>query len=150
MLLTENPCYHLWQAMKQRCSNPNNSDYPNYGGRGITVCDRWLHSSANFLDDMGPRPEGTTLERRDVNGNYDPTNCYWDTPTQQVLNRRRYANPTRSATPYIRKVCNKFYVRINVDKHTPHQLGFHTLEEAEIHRANCIYERDFLISRGIY
>ena len=148
MLLTENPCYYRWQAMKQRCTNPNNADYHSYGGRGITVCDRWLNSSANFLADMGPCPDGYTLERRDVNGNYEPTNCYWDTPTQQVLNRRRYAFPTRTSTPYISKKWNKYYVRIRIEKHKQHELGFKTLEEAEAHRDICIYERDFLILRG--
>ena len=142
------PTYSSWQCMKQRCYNPNKDSFKNYGGRGITVCDRWLNSSANFLADMGPRPEGYTLERRDVNGNYEPTNCYWDTPKQQSLNRRRFTITRLNSTPNISKQWNKYWVRICIDKYKTHSLGFNTLEEAEAHRDICIYERDFLISRG--
>lgn len=73
---------------KQRCYNENCRDYIHYGGRGIKVCDEWLESFDNFVRDMGLRPNGMTLERRDVNGDYTKDNCYWATRKQQSLNRR--------------------------------------------------------------
>jgi hypothetical protein len=81
------PTYASWEAMKRRCLNPNSPDYHRYGGRGITVCDRWL-SFENFLADMGERAEGTSLGRIGDEGNYEPGNVRWMTPEEQAANRR--------------------------------------------------------------
>jgi hypothetical protein len=81
--------YNTWNCMKIRCLNPKHTRYPDYGGRGITVCDRWIESFAAFLADMGERPEGMTIDRYpNKNGNYEPGNTRWATPKQQRANRR--------------------------------------------------------------
>lgn len=81
--------YVSWCGMVRRCEKTTCEDYPGYGGRGITVCLRWRKSFADFLADMGLKPSrGLSIERLDVNGNYEPGNCIWATPTQQARNKR--------------------------------------------------------------
>lgn len=80
--------------MKERCYNPANKDYRNYGARGIVVCERWLESCRNFIEDMGDRPEGMSLDRMDGNSGYHPNNCRWVGVTEQ--NRNRPQRPART------------------------------------------------------
>ena len=83
------PEYWSWKAMIQRCTNPNNISYKDYGGRGIIVCDKWIESFKSFIEDMGLKPEPSfTIERVDVNGNYKPDNCIWIPKGDQNKNKR--------------------------------------------------------------
>lgn len=96
------PEYHVWSSMKQRCLNPRSPNFPNYGARGIAICERWRTSFDAFLSDMGPRPVGLngnraaySIDRIDVNGDYQPDNCRWATAQQQIRNRRPIPNDQR-------------------------------------------------------
>jgi hypothetical protein len=82
-----------WDCMIQRSTNPKRREFKYYGGRGITVCDRWRYSFAAFFEDMGPRPEGTTIDRINPDGNYEPGNCRWATKAVQEKNKRARGGP---------------------------------------------------------
>lgn len=83
----QSPTWNSWSSMRKRCTLKSHRSYPDYGGRGIIVCERWTKFEA-FLADMGERPEGKTLDRIDVNGNYEPSNCQWATLSEQQKNKR--------------------------------------------------------------
>lgn len=82
------PSYGIWVMMHQRCSNPKNKDYADYGARGITVCERWKEFPA-FLADMGDKPNGMSLDRIVNSGNYEASNCQWSSQKSQMRNMRR-------------------------------------------------------------
>jgi hypothetical protein len=86
---TTHDAYLSWNSMKQRCNNPKSTNYIDYGGRGITVCERWQNSFSAFLEDVGPRPSKEhSLDRIDSHGNYEPGNCKWELPLHQTRTRR--------------------------------------------------------------
>ena len=87
------PLYEVWWTMIERCQNPHVRSYPNYGGRAITVCARWRRDFAAFLADMGERPAGTSIDRINNDGDYEPGNCRWATPKEQAANKRPRPNP---------------------------------------------------------
>lgn len=82
------PEYKVWCGMKSRCKNPKHISWKYYGGRGIAVCERWQNSFENFLSDMGLRPPGSTLDRIDPDGNYEPGNCRWTISREQARNKQ--------------------------------------------------------------
>lgn len=80
--------YRIWSHMKERCYYPKAAHFKDYGGRGIKVCKRWLNSFPNFLKDMGKRPAGMTIDRKNNDGDYEPSNCRWISNKDQQSNRR--------------------------------------------------------------
>lgn len=86
--------HNIWMGIIDRCTNKNSKAYKHYGGRGIGVCDRWVDSFDNFHKDMGDRPKNHSIDRINVDGNYEPSNCKWSTQVEQVRNRRNTINFT--------------------------------------------------------
>jgi hypothetical protein len=111
--------YYRYNAMKERCYRPSNRDFPNYGGRGIVVCDRWLQSFRAFVDDMGEPGPNMSLDRIDVNGNYTPENCRWVDAKTQATNKRNAIMVTlRGEVMSVAEACR----RLNRDGTTPNSL----------------------------
>lgn len=130
--------YKSWRAMRQRCEYPGTNSYENYGGRGIRVCDRWRESFEAFLEDMGERPEGSSLDRIDSDKDYEPGNCRWATSKEQSENR--------SVTHWIefrgeKMTLSEFARRVGIDRrlvrHRIVKLGL-TVEEVAMGIKNNI------------
>ena len=124
------PVYHSWEGMIQRCNNPNDKSYKNYGGRGITVCKEWLKFE-NFYKDMGDCPDGLSIERVENSKGYFPENCKWATQTEQQRNKRAQR---RSLTGFngviIDKKTSKYKVSIMAEYKTYNLGTFSILADA--------------------
>lgn len=120
-----------WKAMKARCYYVKKKNYHKYGGRGIKVCDRWLHSFRNFFTDMGPKPtKEHTLDRIDSDGDYTPSNCRWATKAGQSQNQGVRKNNTSGAKGVRKRAKGKYVAVIGFDNKDHHIGTFDTLEEA--------------------
>ena len=124
--------YSAWQAMKARCSlNTGNLEHKVlYSGRGIKVCNRWLNSFENFLEDMGNCPEGMSLDRIDVNGNYEPNNCRWASISEQNYNKRKSAKNTSGRVGVSAYPKNRWTAYIAKNGKSKYLGIFNTFEEA--------------------
>ncbi len=141
--LTKHRFYSTWHKMLHRCSNVNNKDYKYYGGRGITVCEEWL-DVANFIawcDLTRPDTEGLSLDRIDVDGNYEPNNCRWADASTQALNQRIKGNNTSGFVGVnFRPSENKYVARISILGDRIYLGYFDSIEEAVLARDNYIIE----------
>ena len=135
--MSKSPEYNSWSHILARCNNINNKDYHHYGGRGITICDRWLKFE-NFFEDMGKKPKGLTIERIDNDKGYYKKNCKWDTQTAQVRNQRlQKTNKTGVAGVGWHKRDLKYHVSITA-KNKQYFIGyFDTLEQAKMARKHA-------------
>ena len=126
--------YKSWKAMIQRCNNPNHINYKNYGGNGITICDEWLKFE-NFYNDMGDRPEGKTLDRKDNTKGYYRDNCQWSDYVTQSHNKRisKFNTSGKTGVRFI-KERNYWEARLRYDNKIYIKVGFKTFEDAVDYR----------------
>lgn len=137
---TKHPLHKSWEAMKSRCYNRNAGNYHLYGGRGIKVCDRWLefpNGFWNFVQDMGEKPEGYSLDRIDVNGDYSPENCRWANRFTQQSNRRIKNHTTGEVGILKNKHSSRYYAEVGGKKNRIRK-SFKTLDEAKSWRARYL------------
>lgn len=154
-LIRRSPEFETWRSMVARCTNPKYSGYANYGGRGISVCKRWLVGDGNrhgfiyFIVDMGLRPEGCTINRINNDGNYEPSNCEWATLADQRSNRRkerlyrRRNSACRLIGVYADSDRRRWRARITINQHCIFIGNYSTAIEAALARD------DFVVQRGL-
>lgn len=145
--VNKDPEYKTWASMKERCAKKTLSSYHRYGGRGIKVCDRWLASYFNFLEDMGTRPEKSfQLDRIDNDGDYEPSNCRWVSPKENARNKHNnlnitYNGKTQCVAAWAEEVgmsWSKLWGRIKLG-YTPAQaLGFETKSKVRMGKRKLI------------
>lgn len=131
--------------MKSRCNNPAHTDYPNYGGRGIKVCDRWKYSFEAFFADFGLIPDGMTIDRIDVNGDYEPGNCRLASPTVQARNKRNNALATHDG---VTLTLREWSERLNLTYSTLRARRRRGCTDAEILSPTKLARRDLAQMKG--
>lgn len=125
----KSPEYAAWEGMKDRCYNKNKSKYKNHGGRGIIMCEEWKNSFLAFYRDMGNKPEGTSLDREDNDGNYEKENCRWTDITTQNINKIP-SRPNKYGYIGVSVSHSRFKAEISFDKKKWHIGTFDTSDEA--------------------
>ena len=128
--MSNSPEWISWSKMKDRCYNKKSDRYPYYGGRGIKVCKAWRESFEKFYNDMGPRHTGTSLDRINNSGNYDPKNCRWATKSEQALNRRVKSTHS-TGIRYVTVWKNKFKAQPIINGKSKYIGLFKTINEAK-------------------
>lgn len=131
--------FNSWRAMKERCNDPKHTHYQYYGARGIKVCGRWINFQS-FLDDMGLKPtQSHSLDRINVDGDYEPSNCRWATPAEQANNKRMYKTNKSGHTGICwDKAMNGWRVRVYIKGKREYLGCFKTIEEAVRTKENAI------------
>lgn len=134
---TKRSSYEIWRNMKQRCTNQNRPDFKHYGGRGITLCEKWK-SFDGFYDDMGEREKGMQIDRMDNEKGYYKDNCRWTTPAKNSLNRRviKKSNLPKGVS----KNHNRFTARIQINEFTYHVGSYLSPKEANNAFRDVFYE----------
>jgi len=128
--LRKNPLYDRWHGMRERCYNEKHLAYKYYGGRGITVCERWRNSVKNFVEDMGPLFDtNLSLDRINNDGNYSPENCRWATQSEQLINRRGFGSSKHCGVAYY-KPTKKWQAKLSIEGKPTHLGYFNSEQEA--------------------
>lgn len=142
----KHPLYRCFHSMWSRCTNPKELAYKNYGARGIKICQRWRRF-VNFIEDMGPRPTPAhSLERKNNNGNYTPSNCVWAVRSAQMFNRRKFESNTSGATGVIKLKRGNWEARFDYES-VRYPVGIHDTFELAL-TARAAFVAGFFAARG--